>query len=59
MEDKKFWLQCWRIVKISKPLVKVQRLIDGDEKPAMGYLYETIDKAKENIKTSLKNKFFA
>jgi hypothetical protein len=33
---------------VSKPLVKVLRLVD-DEKPAMGYLYEAMDKAKEAI----------
>jgi hypothetical protein len=29
-------------------LVKVLRLVDG-EKPAMGYLYEVMDRAKEAI----------
>ena len=33
---------------ISEPLVKVLRLVDG-EKPAMGYLYEAMDRAKEAI----------
>ena len=37
-------------MKISEPLVRVPRLVDGDEKPSMGYLYEAMDKAKENIK---------
>ena len=50
LEDKEFWLQCQQIVKISEPLVRVLRLVDGDEKPSMGYLYEAMDKAKENIK---------
>ena len=31
-------------------------LVDGDEKPIMGYLYEAMDKAKEEIKKRLKNK---
>jgi len=43
-------------VKVSEPLVRVLRLVDGDEKPAMGYLYEAMDKAKEEIKRRLKNK---
>ena len=46
-------------MKISEPLVRVLRLVDGDEKPAMGYLYEAMDKAKENIKARLKNKISA
>jgi hypothetical protein len=33
---------------ISKPLVKIIRLVDGD-KLAMGYLYEAMDRAKESI----------
>ncbi|XP_050251787.1 uncharacterized protein LOC126698530 [Quercus robur] len=32
LEDKEFWLQCQQIVKISEPLVRVLRLVDGDEK---------------------------
>ncbi|KAL4614141.1 hypothetical protein ACB092_07G032600 [Castanea dentata] len=59
LEDKVFWLQCQQIVKISEPLVRVLRLVDGDEKPSMGYLYEAMDKAKENIKARLKNKISA
>ena len=58
LDNKEFWLQCQQIVKISEPLVRV-RLVDGDEKPSMGYLYEAMDKAKENIKARLKNKISA
>jgi hypothetical protein len=36
--------------------VRVLRLADSEEKPAMSYLYEAMDKAKEAIKTRLKNK---
>ena len=43
-------------MKVSEPLVRVLCLVDGDEKPAMGYLYEAMDKAKEEIKKRLKNK---
>ncbi|KAK3000622.1 hypothetical protein RJ639_020714 [Escallonia herrerae] len=31
---------------------------NGDEKPSMGYLYEASDKAKETIKSNLKNRLF-
>jgi hypothetical protein len=34
---------------ISEPLVKVLRLVDM-EKPAMGYLYEAMDRAKDSIR---------
>ena len=33
---------------ISEPFVKVLLLVDGD-KPAMGYLYEAMDRTKEYI----------
>ncbi|XP_065633406.1 uncharacterized protein LOC136069132 [Quercus suber] len=109
LEDYSFWSQCKNIVKVSEPLVRVLRLVDGmrnllwgcflnpaiyfrpsfkrknevqrgllstlmrlipdldiqdkissqlDEykKYAMGYLYEAMDKAKEEIKRRLKNK---
>ena len=56
LEDYSFWSQSKNIVKVSEPLVRVPRLVDGNEKPAMGYLYEAMDKAKEEIKRRLKNK---
>ena len=55
VEDKEFWLQCQQIVKISEPLVRVLCLVDGDQKPSMGYLYEAMDKAKENIKSKVED----
>ena len=51
LEDYLFWSQCKNIVKVSEPLVRVLRLADGNEKPAMGYLYEAMDKAKEDRKS--------
>ncbi|XP_042959488.1 uncharacterized protein LOC122294653 [Carya illinoinensis] len=59
LEDREFWAQCQFIVTISEPLVRVLRLVDGDEKPAMEYLYNAMEKAKENIKARLKNKVSA
>ena len=40
---------------ITEPLVKVLRLVDGD-KPAMGYLYEAMDRAKEAIQSYYEDK---
>uniref|UniRef100_A0A6N2MQE4 BED-type domain-containing protein n=1 Tax=Salix viminalis TaxID=40686 RepID=A0A6N2MQE4_SALVM len=56
LEDKDFWPRCAHIVNVSEPLVRVLRLVDSEEKPSMGYLYEAMDKAKEAIKTRLKNR---
>ena len=43
-----FWKGVEEVCAVSEPLVKVLRLVDGD-KPAMGYLYEAMDRAKETI----------
>ncbi|KAF5465624.1 hypothetical protein F2P56_015608 [Juglans regia] len=42
--------------KVSELLVRVLRLVDGEEKPAMGYLYDAMERAKENIKARCNNK---
>ena len=44
-----FWARVEEVCAISEPLVKVLRLVDGD-KPAMGYLYEAMDRTKESIR---------
>lgn len=36
--------------------MKVLRLVDGDVKPAMGFVYDEMKKAKEEIKEALKHK---
>ncbi|XP_019241117.1 PREDICTED: uncharacterized protein LOC109221109, partial [Nicotiana attenuata] len=47
-----FWNNVVHPLKIGGPLVKVFRLADGEQRPPMGYLYETIDRAKEAIQAS-------
>ncbi|KAF1881806.1 hypothetical protein Lal_00042515 [Lupinus albus] len=37
------------ILKVFEPIVKVLRMVDGDTKPTMGFLYEAIDRAKQSI----------
>ncbi|XP_057837206.1 uncharacterized protein LOC131047347 isoform X2 [Cryptomeria japonica] len=48
-DEQDFWVPCDEIVKFVKPLVVLLRVADG-EKPAMGYIYEGMDRAKEGIK---------
>ncbi|CAK8573137.1 unnamed protein product [Lathyrus sativus] len=38
-----FWSKANVILKVFKPIVKVLRLVDGDETPTMGFIYEAID----------------
>jgi len=39
LKDKEFWSACQHIVKVSEPLIKALRVLDGYEKHTMGYLY--------------------
>ncbi|XP_070048793.1 uncharacterized protein [Nicotiana tomentosiformis] len=47
-----FWNNMVHALKIGGPLVKVVRLVDGEHRPPMDYLYETMDRAKEAIQVS-------
>ncbi|XP_075086058.1 uncharacterized protein LOC142168802 [Nicotiana tabacum] len=47
-----FWNNVVHALKIGGPLVKVLRLVDGEQRPHMGYLYEAMDRAKEAIQAS-------
>ena len=55
VNDGAFWKKTARVVKIAEPLVKVLRLVDG-ERLAMGYIYEAMDQAKEQIKAAYKDR---
>jgi len=52
-------LSFWKDVKLTlivfEPLVKVLRLVDGDVRPSMGFLYEELLKAKRQIKEAFGN----
>ena len=37
-------------------IIKVLGIVDGDTKPAMGYIYAAMDRAKEAIARSVKMK---
>lgn len=51
-----FWSGVALTLKVFEPLVKVLRLVDGDVKPAMGFVYGELQKAKNDIKEAFKNK---
>ena len=51
--DRNFWKAIQFCMKCVLPLVHVLRLVDGDAKPAMGYIYEAMDRAKEKIASNL------
>jgi hypothetical protein len=46
---------CEAVFEFFEPLVKVLRLVDGDVKPSMGFLYGELLKAKREIKEAYGN----
>ncbi|OIT30989.1 hypothetical protein A4A49_59060, partial [Nicotiana attenuata] len=44
-----FWNDVVRALKVGGPLIRVLRMVDGEKKPPMGYIYEAMDRAKESI----------
>jgi len=44
-----FWNTIIYSLKVSDPFICVLRLVNGGKKPAMGYIYEAMDRAKEAI----------
>eukprot|EP00253_Pinus_taeda_P014370 PITA_14370 len=53
--EETFWRKASEVVKLAEPLGKVLRLVDG-EKLAMGFIYEAMDQAKEQIKAVYKDR---
>jgi len=47
--DKKSWNKAMKILKVFELIVKILKLVDGDDKLTMGFLYESIDRAKQAI----------
>ncbi|XXG41809.1 hypothetical protein AAC387_Pa01g2195 [Persea americana] len=56
VRESSFWVGVEEVLKVVDPLVCVLRLIDGGHKPLMGYIYETMDQAKEAIKKNFGGK---
>lgn len=47
--DKEFWKDVMICYKGANPLVQVLRLVSSIDEPAMGFIYEAMEKAKELI----------
>ena len=50
-----FWKDVKLTISVFEPLVKVLRLVDGDVKPSMGFLFGELLKAKREIKEAFGN----
>ncbi|XP_028118806.1 uncharacterized protein LOC114316345 [Camellia sinensis] len=51
-----FWNHVHLAFQFSCPLVHVLRMVDGEDKPPMGYIYEAMDRAKEAIANAFDGK---
>jgi len=51
-----FWNHAVFTLKVMAPLVHVLRLVDGERKTAMSYIYEAMEKAKETVIKSFDDK---
>ncbi|XP_027171819.1 uncharacterized protein LOC113771439 [Coffea eugenioides] len=49
--DSMFWKECATIVQLTEPLVRGLRIVDSDERPAMGYLYATMHRVRQELFT--------
>ena len=54
--DSKFWNDCLNIARLMAPIIPLLRIVDGDEKPSMGYVYEGMQRAKNAVKEMFRNR---
>jgi uncharacterized protein DUF659 len=52
LDTRGFWQSVVTCLKAALPLVKVLRMVDSDENPAMGFIYEAMAQAKNQIKAN-------
>jgi len=50
-----FWKKADEVLQLFKHLVKVLRLVDGDDKPTMGFIYEAMERTKLAIDKAVRN----
>ncbi|KAJ7964543.1 HAT transposon superfamily [Quillaja saponaria] len=53
VSNQTFWSSCELIVRLTIPLLQVLRIVGSNKRPAMGYVYAGIYRAKETIKKEL------
>ncbi|BAT89722.1 hypothetical protein VIGAN_06075600 [Vigna angularis var. angularis] len=53
--DNRFWKNVSTCLKVVAHVMVVLRLVDSDVKPAMGFIYEEMDCAKEKIRSNFNN----
>ncbi|GKV28405.1 hypothetical protein SLEP1_g37470 [Rubroshorea leprosula] len=53
VSNQSFWSTCDRITQLTNPLLRVLRIVGSKKRPAMGYVYAGMYRAKETIKKEL------
>ncbi|XP_020413988.1 uncharacterized protein LOC109947680 [Prunus persica] len=53
ISNQSFWSSCVLIVRLTNPLLRVLRMVGSEKRPAMGYIYAGMYRAKETIKKEL------
>lgn len=56
LSSESFWSSCILIIHLTDPLLRVLRLAGSEQRPAMGYAYAGMYRAKETIKNQLVKK---
>lgn len=56
ISSQSFWSSCILIFRLTDPLLRLLRLVGSEKRPAMGYVYAGIYRAKESIKKQLADK---
>ncbi|GAV84465.1 LOW QUALITY PROTEIN: DUF659 domain-containing protein, partial [Cephalotus follicularis] len=54
--DNKFWDDCLIAIKVAAPIIRLLRIVNSDEKPSLGYVYEGMFRTKMAIKNLFNNK---
>ncbi|KAF7823796.1 uncharacterized protein G2W53_021940 [Senna tora] len=54
--DNKFWSDCGIVVQIVAPLMRMFRIVDADNRPSLGYVYDGMYRARKTIKNVFMNK---
>ncbi|KAM3702286.1 hypothetical protein ACB098_04G013000 [Castanea mollissima] len=54
--DNQFWNNCHVIVHIMSPLIRLLRIVDSNEKSAIGYVYDGMYRVIDRIKKNFKDK---
>ncbi|XP_054781961.1 uncharacterized protein LOC129289181 [Prosopis cineraria] len=54
--DNQFWNNCKIVVEIVKPLVRLLKIVDSNDRPLLGYVYDGMYRAKRAIKNTFRHK---